>query len=181
MTAIVLRTPRLLLDAVRPDDTDAVLEYCNDPALQGYIPVPVPYTRESAEGYTGGYAPRAPLLWAIRESGQLVGVIELKVHELASAELGYWLGKPHRNRGIMTEAAKAVVEFGLDPVGGNLEHIDWYAVVGNIGSATVARNAGFRYEGLRRRALPHRDRRLDAWAASLLRDDERTPQPGWPL
>jgi RimJ/RimL family protein N-acetyltransferase len=79
----------------------------------------------------------------------------------------------------MTEAAVAVVEFGFTVAG--LEHIDWCAVVGNVGSAMVARNAGFRYEGLRRRSMPHRDVRLDGWFGSILRTDNRSPQGGWPL
>lgn len=180
MKPVILTTARLVLDAVTAADTDAVLEYCNDPELQAYVPVPVPYTRDSAIGYTEGFAPNAPLLWAIRENNSFLGVIELKVHELASAELGFWLGRPHRSRGIMTEAARAVVDFGFDPAGGDLDHIDWCAVVGNIGSARVARNAGFRYEGLRRQAIVHRDKRLDAWFAGLLRTDDRTAQDGWP-
>ena len=180
MTVLTLSTPRLHLDAVLPSDADAVLAYCVDEELQGYVPVPIPYTRESAVGYVEGYAPKNKNLWAIRmhEGGPLLGVIELKPNPLASAELGYWLGRPHRGAGIMSEAAVAVVDHGF---ASGLDHITWCAVVGNTGSAVVARRAGFHYEGLRRRALEHRDHRLDGWFASLLSTDDRTPQDGWPL
>jgi RimJ/RimL family protein N-acetyltransferase len=178
-----LTTARLRLDAVTSSDTDAVFEYCNDTVLQGYVPVPVPYTRHAAASYTGGYAPKAPWLWAIRllADAQLVGVIELKPRELRSAELGYWLGHPHRSRGIMTEAATAVIDFGFDADGAALVHIDWCAIVGNVGSAAVARGVGMRFEGTRRQSLPHRDHRRDAWVGSILNTDDRSPQPGWPL
>ncbi|MEO7722138.1 MAG: hypothetical protein ABIS08_09510 [Pseudolysinimonas sp.] len=46
-----LATERLRLDAVLPTDADGVLEYCNDTILQQNVPVPVPYIRETAEGY----------------------------------------------------------------------------------------------------------------------------------
>ena len=183
MIPATLTTARLRLDAVSPADNDAVFEYCNDTDLQGYVPVPVPYTRHAAASYTEGYAPKAPWLWAIRllDDKRLLGVIELKPRELRSAELGYWLGDPHRGQGIMTEAATAVIDFGFNADGAALAHIDWCAVVGNIGSATVAQKIGLRYEGLRRQSLPHRDRRLDAWFASILGTDDREPQTGWPL
>ncbi len=183
MIPTTLTTERLHLDAVSPSDTDAVFEYCNDTDLQGYIPVPVPYTRHAAASYTEGYAPKAPWLWAIRpiDDPRLLGVIELKPHELRSAELGFWLGHPHRGKGIMTEAAIAVIDFGFSRSGAALIHIGWCAMVGNLGSATVAHKIGMRYEGLRRQSLPHRDHRRDAWFASILSTDDRTPQPGWPL
>jgi RimJ/RimL family protein N-acetyltransferase len=176
-----LRTARFVLDAVTAADTERVLVYCQDPVLQGFVPVPVPYTQETALGYTQGYAADARWLWAIRDrvDGPLLGVIELSAHELKSAELGFWLGAEHRGRGIMTEAAIAVVEYGFTVAG--LDRIEWCAVVGNVPSAIVARRAGFRYEGLRRQAMPHRNVRLDGWFASILRTDERTPQDGWPL
>lgn len=176
-----LRTRNLVLDAVTPADTQRVFEYCQDETLQSFVPVPVPYTMDAAIGYTRSYAVDARWLWAIREraDGPLLGVIELKPHELASAELGFWLGSEHRGRGIMTEAAIAVVEYAFTVAG--LEHVDWCAVVGNVPSAIVARNAGLRYEGLRRKSMPHRDVRLDGWFGSILRTDDRSPQGGWPV
>ncbi len=81
----------------------------------------------------------------------------------------------------MTEATTAVIDFGFSRTGAGLVHIGWCALVGNIGSATVARNVGMHYEGVRRQGLPHRDHRRDAWVASILSTDDRTPQPGWPL
>ena len=178
-----LTTERLRLDAVVPADADDVLEYCSDAILQAFVPVPVPYTRETAEGYVTGYAENAPMLWAIRplDGPRMLGVIELMPETPGSAELGYWLGTEHRGSGIMSEAIRAVVDFGLAAGGADLTRISWCAVVGNVASARAARAAGFHYEGERRRAMPHRDERRDGWFASLLRDDDRAPQDGWPV
>ncbi|MEO7722137.1 MAG: GNAT family protein [Pseudolysinimonas sp.] len=122
------------------------------------------------------------MLWAIRrrEDAPLLGVIELTPEPIGSAELGYWLGHPHRGNRIMSEAIRAVVEFGFAPEGADLTRISWCAVAGNVASARAARSAGFRFEGERRQALPHRDERRDGWFASLLRTDDHAPQGGWP-
>jgi len=178
-----LTTERLRLGAVLPTGADDVFEYCNDETLQRFVPVPVPYTRETARGYAVGYAEKAPMLWAIRllNDARLLGVIELIPEPLGSAELGYWLGDEHRGAGVMTEAIRAVVDFGLAPDGADLTRISWCAVVGNRASAAAARSSGLRFEGERRQALPHRDERRDGWFASLLRGDDRDPKDGWPL
>ena len=124
-----LHTARLRLDAVRPDDTPLVAQYCADVELQRYIPVPVPYTRQHADDYCMNYA-----------------------------------------------RAAAEGDTGVSPIVEGLLGV----IAGNIGSASVARSCGFRFEGLSRAALPHRDQRLDAWCATLLATDSRDPQPGWP-
>ena len=191
----VISSQRLALGPVTVSDVDAVYEYCQDEELQAFVPLPVPYARSDAEFFTGRYAADAATstafsLWAIRltEGGApaagprpLVGAIELRFEPLRSATVGFWLGRPHRGLGIMTEALQTLVEFAFDREGLGLERIQWEAVAGNIASATVARRNGFAFEGVGRRALVHRDIRVDAWRATLLRDDPRDPTEGWPL
>lgn len=62
----------------------------------------------------------------------------------------------------------------------SLSRIEWRAVVGNTGSARVARALGFRYEGMLRQALAGPSHRDDAWIAGLLPGDDRTPV-AWPV
>lgn len=188
MITPLLETERLRLDAIEAADADAVLAYCVDPGIQEWVPVPSPYTREAAEFFTGEYAAKGATgdeftLWAIREleTGELLGAIELRHQPLASGSIGYWLGRPHRGRGIMTEAVEAVVEYAFAEGGLELSRLEWEAKAGNIASAIVARRAGFRFEGTRRKSTVFRDTRVDAWYATLLRDDDRDQQDGWPL
>lgn len=208
MKTPVLRTERLVLDALGALDEDAVFESCQDPEVQRYTTVPVPYTREHAQSFVGDVARDTEeaddlVLWAIRLAGgaadaraaasgaptdalpepasvPLVGVIDLRLEPIGSATVGFWLAAPFRGRGLMTEALHAVAGWALD---GELalQRLHWAAAVGNVGSATVARRAGFHFEGVQRRSLVQRDDRIDSWQASLLAEDSRDQVDGWPL
>ncbi|GAA0609208.1 GNAT family N-acetyltransferase [Streptomyces crystallinus] len=57
MDAITLRTERLLLRPVGPQDADATYAACQDPDIQRWTTVPSPYLREHAEAFTGTFAP----------------------------------------------------------------------------------------------------------------------------
>ena len=50
----------VLLRQWRPEDVDAVFVACQDPAIQHYTQVPVPYLREHAMGFVDS----APDQWA---------------------------------------------------------------------------------------------------------------------
>jgi RimJ/RimL family protein N-acetyltransferase len=182
-----IRSERLTLDSLRPGDADAVFHYCQDAEVQRWVHIPSPYTHADAEFFVTNYATDAAssaalTLWAIRsESGELLGVIELRHEPLRSATVGYWLGREHRGRSVMTEALAILVEYAFDPQGLDLERIRWESFWGNYASAIVARRNGFHFEGTQRKAVVHRDVRVDTWNASLLRTDDRELQQGWPL
>jgi RimJ/RimL family protein N-acetyltransferase len=62
------------------------------------------------------------------------------------AELGYWIGTAHWNRGYCTEAAKAVLQYGFDVL--KYHKISARHFVGNISSGRVMKKAGMKREGL---------------------------------
>jgi RimJ/RimL family protein N-acetyltransferase len=187
MIPAVIRSERLTLDSLLASDTDAILHYCQDAEVQRWVHIPSPYTRRDAEYFATTYAAEAAgsaalTLWAIRDADRaLLGVIELRHEPLASATVGFWLGREHRGRGIMTEALQALGDFALDGQGLDLVRLHWEAFTGNVASAIVARRSGFRFEGTMRQSTVHRDRRVDTWHASLLRTDDRSRTEGWPL
>ncbi|GAB2452402.1 RimJ/RimL family protein N-acetyltransferase [Conyzicola lurida] len=187
MIPAVIRSERLTLDALLPSDADAIYRYCQDVEIQRWVHIPSPYSRADAGYFATTYAEDAAssdtlTLWAIRSAeGVLLGVIELRFEPVGSATVGYWLGREHRGQSLMTEALQALVEYALDPLGLDLVRIHWNAFVGNFSSAHVARGNGFHFEGTLRQSIVHRDHRVDAWEASLLRSDDRERQDGWPL
>ena len=186
MKPAVIESERLVLDALTPDDADAVYAYCQDDELQRWIPVPQPYTMADAHFFVGPHARAAEAgqsltIWGIRDASGLLGLIELRFEPLASATVGFWLGEAHRGKRIMPEALTALVEYAFAADGLGLTRLHWECGVGNYSSAKVARRAGFRFEGVSRGSIVHRNERLDSWEATLLSTDERGSAEGWPL
>lgn len=189
MEPVVLRTERLELSLPVEADIDAIHDACQDAEIQRYTTIPSPYERKHAEEFVpkvaADWQSGAHVTWAMREGPVLAGMIGLyRLDGRGEGELGYWVSPWSRRRGLLVEAARAVIDWGFaaeDPGPGlGLERIAWRAVVGNIGSARAARTLGFRYEGTQRRALVGAHGRDDGWIAGLLADDDRVPQP-WPV
>lgn len=185
MEPVTLHTARLTLSVPTDADVDAIFEACQDSAIQRYTTVPSPYQRQHAEGFItlaqSRWADGIEATWAVREGETLAGMIGLHGITLGgSGEIGYWMAPGSRRRGLLTEAARAVIDWGFSTPGAMLQRIEWRAVVGNVGSARIARTLGFRFEGTQRRSLSNSFGRDDAWIAGLLPTDDRMPQP-WPV
>lgn len=182
MDPVALRTERLLLSMPVATDVDAIAEACQDAAIQRFTTVPSPYARSDAEEFVrlvaGWWAEGTQTVWAIREDGALAGMIGLHQISEGAAEIGYWAVAERRGRGLLGEAVRAVVDFGFGDLG--LVRLSWRAVAGNVGSARLARSAGFRYEGTLRQAGLHGGHRDDMWIGGLLPSDDRTPVD-WPV
>ena len=149
-----LRTARLILDAPREADIDAVLDGCQDPETQRWIPLPSPYTRENAEYFVRSYCPHglAPgryTVWALREreTAPLIGVIEVRRDEAeGSASLGCWSVPAARGRGLLREGLIAVTRHALDPDGLGFTRLRWERLAGNVASGRLAEAAGFVFD-----------------------------------
>ncbi|WP_270352273.1 GNAT family N-acetyltransferase [Microbacterium testaceum] len=184
MHSEILRTARLELSAPLDADAPAIHTECQDAAIQRFTTVPSPYRLTDAETFVeltrAWWDEGSEATWAIRLEERLVGMVGLAKLPSGAPEIGYWVSSRVRGQGVATEAARAVVEWGFSPARPALARIEWRAVVGNVGSARVARALGFRYEGLLRQAGVNSLGRSDMWVGGLLRDDDRAPQP-WPV
>ncbi|SDQ78024.1 GNAT family N-acetyltransferase [Microbacterium sp. cf332] len=184
MQPVTLRTARLGLSIPTLDDADAITAAAQDPEVPRWTTLPSPYDRSHAEDFVAKAAvwwqEQSELTWGIRVDGSWVGMIGLhRTIAGGSAEIGYWMAAAARGHGYVTEAARAVIDFGFaEPL--SLARIEWRAVVGNLASARTARSLGFRYEGLLRQGLSDLRGRHDGWIAGILAADDRTPQP-WPM
>ncbi|MBO9626164.1 MAG: GNAT family N-acetyltransferase [Microbacterium sp.] len=186
MEPVTLTTERLVLRPPTSDDADAIERACQDPEIPRWTTVPSPYTRKDAEDFIRligeWWDDGSEHVWSMFRDGVLVGSIGLhniETHHTGhSAELGFWVAADARGHGYVTEAAKAVIDWGFAERG--LVRIRWQAVVGNLPSARAARALGFRYEGEQRQALTGPRGRDDGWIAGLLSTDDRTPVE-WPV
>ncbi|MEU2347484.1 GNAT family N-acetyltransferase [Modestobacter sp. NPDC049651] len=161
LTTETIGTERLLLRPLRADDVAAVHAGCQDPAVQRWINIPVPYTRADAEAFVAADSPAERRAGtgtnlAIEVGGELVGCIG--VHRIGQhplgPEIGYWVGPQGRGHGYAAESAHALAEWAL---GLGAPRVYLVADVGNTGSQSVARAAGFTQEGVLRSYLTYRD------------------------
>jgi len=117
-----------------------------------------------------------PYAWTIRLKGQekMIGAIALEHDKYRSSarskEIGYSLAEEYWGRGIMTEAAKAVIKFGFEEL--NLEVIGICTGQINKRSQRVIEKCGFQYEGTIRKTYQVYDGSLrDSLVFSMLREE----------
>ncbi|MFD6857193.1 GNAT family N-acetyltransferase [Rhodococcus sp. NPDC060090] len=178
---------RVTLSPPRPADIDTITEACRDAAIAEWTTVPAPYERADAVRFVGDIVPakweRGFPDWAIRTSdhGPLCGMVGFVARGDTEPEIGYWVAPDARQQGLATAAVRLACDFAFSSEGMGVWRIAWRAFVGNVSSASVARHAGFRFEGVARHGLLQRGTPRDAWVAGLLPDDPRTPGDAWPI
>jgi len=150
----------LVVRAFEPDDAPAVADACRDPEIAHWIyRLPAPYTLADAQRFVTGArrtlvsGEQIRLAVADQASGELLGSISLEPSwQLDLAELGYWVKREARRRGVATAAARLVIRWAFGELG--LERLELQTYPGNTGSQRLAESLGFRREGYLRGALP---------------------------
>jgi ribosomal-protein-alanine N-acetyltransferase len=115
----------------------------------------------------------------ILESGVIAGAIGLHDvdGERATASIGYWLSPDRQGRGIVTAAARALVEFAFASYG--IERIELVAAVDNARSRAVAKRLGFREDAFLPKYLHFPDRDVDAIRHVLIGDRSFREKRPW--
>ncbi len=156
----VVHTGRLVLRPYRPEDVDAEHRACQDPDIQRWTTVPVPYTEADARQFVtettvSARAQGRALTTAIDVDGRFVGSAGLHFSTgMLGPAVGYWLAPWARGQGYAAEATRALADWAFDR-GAHRVHLS--ADVRNVASRAVARRAGFVEEGIVRSSLPYRD------------------------
>ncbi len=84
--------------------------------------------------------------YAIEKDGELVGCIGMhRADEGQAYEVGYWIGEPHWNKGIATEAGRALVAHAFET--SRVSHLTAGHMAENHASGQVLGKLGFRYTG----------------------------------
>lgn len=106
--------------------------------------------------------------------GAFVGMIGYLYHDWTNlrTEIGYWLSQDRQGRGIMTRAAKALVDFAFDNLG--LNRVEIRAATDNRRSRAIPERLGFVQEGILREAAWLNDRFIDLVIYAQLRNEPRT-------
>ena len=149
----VLRTQRLLLRELQPQDASAVFGVFSDAAVTRFYDVETMLDTAPAARFIAHmrarFAERAGVRWAIIEqaSGQLLGSIGFNAINsyTHSAMVGYELARPAWGRGIATEALETIVRFGHERIGA--KRVEALVMQGNEPSVRVLKKVGFEEEG----------------------------------
>lgn len=173
----VLTTSRLVLRPLGGADAPAVRAASGDADLLRWFPAwGGSADREISEHVEAGDREDAVTL-AVTAGGEFAGECWLsRVDRLhRSAEAGYWLVPGARGSGYGAEALAALARWGFAELG--LERIEVLAATANVASQRVALRAGFRPEGVRRRAAFSAGDHVDLQAFARVRDDPDGPAP----
>lgn len=115
---IELETERLRLRPFREDDAEAMFYgWANDPEVTKYLTWDVhesiDVTRYVLKMWVDEYEQPDRINFAIelKDSGELIGGIDVVRYVDGIPEIGYVLSKKHWGRGYMTEACKCVLKF----------------------------------------------------------------------
>ena len=106
------------------------------------------YQREAREDQ--GYA----YFIVHKQDGALLGSITLSNVRRGvsqSAAVGYWIGAPYANQGLMTDAVAALVRHAYANLG--LHRLEAACMPANVASRRVLAKSGFRHEGVGRSYL----------------------------
>src|SRR5712691_8710664 len=164
-----LRDGDILLRPWTLDDVPAIIDACNDPEIQFWIPViPRPYTEADALAFVQGEAPGVGThQFAVTASARVIGSIGMKVNDFHTGHIGYWCAPDARGRGMTTRALRLLCKHAFDEL--ELERLELITDPDNDASQRVAENVGFQREGVLRSHLLHPDgRRRDSVMFSLL-------------
>jgi RimJ/RimL family protein N-acetyltransferase len=152
----------------RTADAAEVFRICQDPDIQRWTAVPVPYTEAHAAGFVEA-GDDASFAVIDRATGALAGSMGvLRFHEGVAA-VGYWTAPAMRGAGRTAEALRLITDWCF--IARGCARVELVADVGNTGSRAVARSAGFVEEGVLRGRMRHRDQRVDVVMCSRLPSD----------
>ena len=154
---MTLGDDELLLRPPTEEDVPGLTEALQDPEIPRWTRVPSPYTEEDARA------------WLASTGGELLGGVGLRAPEDGIAEIGYWVRREARGRGVAPRAVRLVSEWGLRERG--FARISLMTEPENAASQRVAEKAGYRREGLLRSWMELKGTRRDYVMFSLVPED----------
>lgn len=155
-TGVSLLTERLLLRPARAGDEAALVAGLDDPEVVRWLErVPSPYgeadarawieraAREREAGFMQDFA------ITLAKGGELIGGIALIPSRTeSSAEIGYWIARPHWGKGYGGEALARVVRHATEEVSPRFERLQARVDRANTPSRRMLERAGFAERGV---------------------------------
>ncbi len=149
-----LHTPRMQLRALHEADAPVVFQLYSDPRIMRYRGAPVFTQPETADAliaqWNNAFEKQQGVRWGLvlQENNTLIGTAGFTKFNAMNfrAEIGYELHPDFWNRGLMTEALKAITTWGIKDTG--LHTIEANIAPENSASKRVLEKLGFVREAL---------------------------------
>jgi len=172
-----LGTPRLRLRKLTMRDAGDIYRYSRDPEVARHVLWDAHRSIGDSRAYLRymirRYHAHEPASWGIEytATGEIIGTIGFMwiQQDNASAEVGYSLSRNYWNRGLMTEALAAVIQYGFD--GMSLNRIEAQHETTNPASGAVMRKCHMQKEGTLRSRLFNKGKYVDVDLYAILRSD----------
>ncbi|MEV0350093.1 GNAT family protein [Nonomuraea sp. NPDC050680] len=132
---------------------------------------------ESSRSYLRAYAEKAAAdvgrIYGIWTDGDLVGGVLFRTMDIehGNAEVGCWLEPAAAGKGLVTRAARVIIDWAVEERG--VHRVEWVVSAENASSIAVARRLGMTKDGVLRESYPYRGKRLDMEVWSVLAPEWR--------
>jgi ribosomal-protein-alanine N-acetyltransferase len=149
----ILETKRLVLRQLAADDSESWFQNLSNDEITGLIGMDPLETIEELEAIIKSFNERfkegAGIAWAItlKETNEFIGTCSYESinKKNRSGEIGYDLLREYWGHGFMTEALRAIIEYGFRQIG--LDRIEANTDPVNIHSRNLLERLGFIEEG----------------------------------
>jgi len=173
----VLETSRLRLRKLSPRDASDLYNYASVPEVAENVSWD--YHRNISDSVhflriiTKYYEDGLPSPWGIvfKENSRLIGTIGFHVWSKPNyfAEVGYAISRDYWNKGLMTEALLAVLDFGFTKL--HLNRIEATCKLNNGASEKVMLKCGMKYEGIMKKKLYAKEQFHDLKLFAILKNE----------
>lgn len=168
------------------DDAKDLSRLANDRSIAKFTRVPCPYRLSHADDFIKKSKEHIKNKQKfnfgifLKETNQLIGTVgfvEIDKRENCG-EIGYWIGKPFRNKGYTTEAARLIVDFGFDKL--NLHRIEIVHSTKNKASEKIIKDKlHAKFEGTLRKRFSSFNEWHDQKIYSILRQEYKAIRKRW--
>lgn len=167
------------LSIANEGDIPFFVKHLNDKTIHDRtLNIPFPYTEADAKQFLGICNRQAHLFghvtnFVIRnKNGELIGAFGFHGKNIASVfrhrdEIGYWLAKEYRNKGIMRAVLPVMIKYGEEVRG--LKRFEAPVFTFNVESEKMLLKCGFKEEGFLEKAYLKNGEYLDAKLFALVK------------
>ncbi|OOE12553.1 GNAT family N-acetyltransferase [Fictibacillus arsenicus] len=166
-----IETEHLILRKITLDDAEGMYLYASDEEVTRYVTWDTHSSLSDTTHFINSFLPQYDAPWGIelKENGKFIGTVHFVwwQQQHNSAEIGYVLSKEYWGKGLITEAARAIISFGFESM--DLVRIQARCFLENKGSEQVMKKLGMSFEGISRKVMYVKGEHKDLKVYALLK------------